>query len=76
MATKLNYICDTCQAVKGVANKWWVIRSSPVGFFIDHFSEEKARAQYAQLACSSRCLNQSVSVWCESVSSAKLLPSE
>lgn len=74
MATKLNYICDQCQAVKGVANKWWVIRGGPFHFVIKHFSEDGAKDAENQLACSSSCLNKSVSIWCDQMTKNDAAP--
>lgn len=71
MATKLNYICDQCQGIKGEANKWWVLRISAFTFVVSHFSEDRAREAECQLACSSSCLNKSVSVWCEQMTKSE-----
>lgn len=76
MAVELKYICDTCQGVKGKANKWWVLHGDPFNFTIAHFSEERAKEPQNKLACGERCLNQSISGWCEKVSNGEALSSD
>lgn len=70
MAAEVKYFCDGCGAMKGQANKWWVLLAGPTACGISPFSEGRAHHETAMLACSSACLIKAIDTWCHQVTGA------